>query len=378
MTLGVQTAGGTNFTVFGVFWLTTPANNVQPSPVLHSQVPGISSADLALLRSGVITEQPFTSITFSTGTSQATIDTELQNEFTAAQNALNTLAAEAPATVAPRAFNGSTWAAYANNPPAIGSSNFYFNPVHTDYLVAASLGLVPGVTVGRSFGYVANTGVNYLPILATPYSPASPGVGAQRSISSTSALDTAAGTGARSVMITYLTTTFVVKTETVALNGTTAVNTVGTDLAYIESVAVVGAGSQLVNQGTITLFNAAAGAGGALASIAIGPKGVGDNQTFYAHHYVPAGKTCYIVNIAFGHTLVSGLGVLARTGNPSLTGLPTVDFGGQYGSPIGETPWHPFMNPIAVPGPDRILLISAPNTATANNISTGAFEYFQQ
>jgi len=123
------------------------------------------------------------------------------------------------------------------------------------------------------------------------------------SIVSSSANDTSAGTGARTVTITYYDQTGAgPKTETVTLNGTTAVNLVNTNHSFIEKIAVATVGSGASNAGTITLKTGAAGAGTTVGTI-----GAGDNQTFWAHHYVPTGKTNNLTS--FSVTVNGGGGV---------------------------------------------------------------------
>lgn len=124
-----------------------------------------------------------------------------------------------------------------------------------------------------------------VPVRATTYTE--PTIAAQRSIASSSASDTAAGTGARSVKVTYYDGSMVGPlTVTLALNGTTPVNTGVADLRFIEKMEVVTVGSGGANVGTITLFGSTGGGGGTVGTIA-----VGDNRTFWAHHYVDSGKT---------------------------------------------------------------------------------------
>jgi len=121
-----------------------------------------------------------------------------------------------------------------------------------------------------------------------------PASGVQRSIGSSSASDAAAGVGARTVRITYYDNTGVGPLfETVTLNGTTPVNTVATNIRFVEKLEVLTAGTSLVNVGTISLFGSTAGAGGTVGTIGIGNivTGVGDNVTLWAHHYIAAGYT---------------------------------------------------------------------------------------
>jgi hypothetical protein len=147
---------------------------------------------------------------------------------------------------------------------------------------------------------------------ATAYTE--PAAAAQRSLGSSSASDTAAGVGARTVRITYFDNTGAGPfTEIVTLNGVTPVNTVATTIRFIEKMEVVTAGSTLVNVGTITLFGAAAGAGGTVGTIGIGNivAAVGDNTTLWAHHYCPVLYTCKL----------SVLVVSAQSGGSGTNGL---------------------------------------------------------
>jgi hypothetical protein len=109
---------------------------------------------------------------------------------------------------------------------------------------------------------------------------------AQRSIVSTSAQDLAAGTGAKTVQLTFLNSNYVKKIELINLNGTTAVNTVATDIRFIESLTVV---QGAVAAGTITLKTGTAGAGSDICSISSAT-----SDAFLCHHYVPAGFSSYI------------------------------------------------------------------------------------
>jgi len=154
---------------------------------------------------------------------------------------------------------------------------------------------VTGAKTGVSFGIktLGGSTANTLQVMrSTAYTE--PASAAQRSMSSSSASDTSAGTGARTVRITYYDNTGAGPlTETVTLNGTTAVNTVATNIRFIEKMEVVTAGSGGVNAGTVSLFVSTAGGGGTVGTIGIGSlvPSVGDNKTLWAHHYVAAGLT---------------------------------------------------------------------------------------
>lgn len=227
-----------------------------------------------------------------------------------------------------------------------------------------------GVAIAsRAQGYTATSATTGKVIRATTYTPQ--GANAQRSINSTSANDTAAGTGARSVTINYLDTNFVLKSETIALNGLTAVATVATDIAFIESIVVATVGSTGGNVGTIQVWTANNGTGAIWGSIA-----ASDNQTFWAHHYVPAGVTCYLLGVVAGATVTAGQTNLNRSGNPLGANLPQL----QIGPTIVHAAANSFKNelaiPLAVPGPDFVWLVERPVAATASTAVAG-FEYMQ-
>lgn len=221
---------------------------------------------------------------------------------------------------------------------------------------------------GRAQGYTSTNATTAKAIRATTYTPQ--GADARRSINSTSANDTAAGTGARTVTINYLTAAFVLKSETIALNGTTAVNTVATDIAYIESIVVASVGSGGGNAGTVQVWTGLAGAGSVWGSIA-----VGDNQTFWAHHYVPAGMTCFVAQMAGGATVVGGQTNMNRIGTPSGTG-PQLQQGLTLVHPVANSTLYRFAVPVPVVGPDLIWLVERPLAATAST-AVGGFEYVQ-
>ena len=366
VTLGCTTQADGSFFVSGVFWLTAPPNKIAPAPSAKSVVPGILASDLAAIQSGTIVEQSFVTGQYTSGTAQATVDADIQARFTTAQAALTTTN-PALATAILRAFNGVAWTALGQS-----AKPAQFSPttaqVVTEVAWAAALGLVMGVTSGRSTGYVNTSAATPVKIRATAYTPQ--GTNAQRSLVSTSAADAAAGTGARTVTINYLDAAFVPHSETVTLNGVTAVPTVGTNIAYIESLVVATSGSGNTNAGTVSIGTTAAG-GAVWGSIA-----VSDGMTMWAHHYVPAGVTCYPCNLSGGATVVSGRVVLQHTGDPSQANIPVRQVGGSYPHLAAGNEDHTFSIPIPIVGPDLLFLTETPNAATAS-VAFGTFEWIQ-
>lgn len=131
--------------------------------------------------------------------------------------------------------------------------------------------------------------------------------GAQRSFASSSAADTAAGTGVAVIRLTYYKITGSVVTgpftEDVALSGVTPVNTVATDIAFVESFRCLTLGTAAVagaaNTGIISMFAAIAGGGGIIAQMLAGAR-----RSFLCQHYIPDGKTCIVAGVLASTTSV--------------------------------------------------------------------------
>jgi len=116
---------------------------------------------------------------------------------------------------------------------------------------------------------------------------------------SASAADTAAGTGARTVLVNGLDINYLEISETIALNGVTAVPLVLTGWFRVNVFTVTTAGSGQVNAGTITLRVAAAGA--SLSVIEIG-FGIAHSGVYT----VPADHTVVIISMLTSSTDGSG------------------------------------------------------------------------
>lgn len=128
-------------------------------------------------------------------------------------------------------------------------------------------------------------------------------------VSSTSANDTSAGTGARTVFIKGVNGTGGYTSETVTLNGQTAVNTTHAYFS-IESMTVMTAGSGGENAGNINV-----GVGDVTAGVPTtiyGQIATGENNSLMGHWTCPAGHTGYMIS----GSLSSG----TEGGNNYLTG----------------------------------------------------------
>lgn len=235
-------------------------------------------------------------------------------------------------------------------------------------------------TTGVAFGrvlYGGSAGV-LTPVRLTAYTEQTTNF--TGSVKSSSVNDTSAGTGARTVTITYYDQTGAGPlTETVTLNGTTAVNLVNTKHCFIEKMVVATVGSTGSNAGTITLFTGAAGAGTAVGTIAFGNivSTAGDNETQWAHHYVAASKTASLFTLIGGTTgNQTGL-VFLKTEFP-LTANATENQSSDYlvvalnVSSISRL----LANPIKVAGFARVTMYVISNGTNTNFF--GSFDYSEQ
>lgn len=120
-----------------------------------------------------------------------------------------------------------------------------------------------------------------------------PAGGIQMAISSTSAQDNAAGTGARSIDISVLLADYTVKEITIIPNGLTPVLTVDTNILRINDMHNMSAGSGGVAAGDISLKNVA-------GTITYSFIGAGLNVSRQSIYTVPIGKNFYITSWGIG------------------------------------------------------------------------------
>lgn len=225
-----------------------------------------------------------------------------------------------------------------------------------------------------SFGDITSATTTQKIVQRTPYTEQT--TNAQRSIASASANDTSAGTGARTVQIEYYNQTGAGPfTEVITLNGTTYVNTVATDICFIEGIYVVTAGSGLVNAGILTLKAATAGGGATIGTI-----NATDNQTFWSHHYVATGKEMNITGIAVSHSGTTvgsgGVFVVKSTviGVANAAIRQVTDFIRLYGQ--ASTFSRTYTSPVKVTGPAKVFLFVTPETSTST-VYRGSIDFFQ-
>lgn len=160
----------------------------------------------------------------------------------------------------------------------------------------------------------------------------------QMAVVSTSANDTSAGTGARTVRIWYLKSDYSEATTDVILNGTTPVNTSVSDIFRVNNFRILTTGTGYKAAGNISLTSV----GGATSYSVILTGFTRARNSIYT---VPLGKTYYITSINVGCTKTSSSGVVAlitlRATYDNLTGtaltpglffMPYAEFNIQDGS----------------------------------------------
>ena len=120
-------------------------------------------------------------------------------------------------------------------------------------------GKIAGARPFYSFGEIDTLGAvtdhMVWPMAGTPALTVPTGI--QMNISSTSVNDASAGTGIRTVKIHYLDTLLNEQNEVVTMNGTSAVNTVATDIKFVNSMHIMSGGTSKDADGVISLKNGA-------------------------------------------------------------------------------------------------------------------------
>jgi len=175
------------------------------------------------------------------------------------------------------------------------------------------------------------------------------------------------GTGAQSIIITGLDTSYVAQTEIVTLNGTTPVVTTRTDWFRPRSIVVIASGSNKSNVGTITLR---VSGGGATRSTIL----PGNAQSFNGFHTIQVGCMGYLLQ--FTPTIPKNEDVTIR-GIVTLEGSSTDIVGGDikvYQSSVAV----PFRsNPVLAEKTDFSLLAKSSNPDVSVSIAFELIEVVQ-
>jgi hypothetical protein len=157
-------------------------------------------------------------------------------------------------------------------------------------------GQVDGHKALFKFGINGDVGTSVETVWAQGGTYVYPAAATVMKISSSSADDAAAGTGARTIAIFGLDADYNEISETVTLNGQTAVNTTNSFLR-ISRMYVVTAGSGATAAGTIYAGTGTVTSG--VPATIYGMVAIGANQTQMAFWTVPAGYTLYLMGLFY-------------------------------------------------------------------------------
>jgi hypothetical protein len=184
--------------------------------------------------------------------------------------------------------------------PYISQTQYGKNEV---FGLQVSRGQIQGHTAVIVFGYNPDVDTAEESVWPDGGTVPHPTVASVLKVSSSSANDTSAGTGARTVHIEGLNGDYAVVSETVTLNGQTAVNTVNSYL-YVNAFYVVTVGSGGVNAGDINVGTGVVTAG--VPAVLYDIIATGYNNRTTGHYCVPAGYTAYMVQGLFSAGQASG------------------------------------------------------------------------
>lgn len=160
----------------------------------------------------------------------------------------------------------------------------------TEFYLEVAKGNVPKHSIVSIFGLNPNVGLAaFEDIWGVGGLLVQPVAGETWEIVSTDANDTLAGTGARTVIVAYLDTDYIERTQEIEMNGITPVSLAGSDQFRHAASAVLSVGSGKKNAGDIFIRNSS---GGTNRSVIL----TADNITQDSHYTVPAGKSLYLVH----------------------------------------------------------------------------------
>ena len=227
-------------------------------------------------------------------------------------------------------------------------------------------------TPSIAYGTIATAATTTVAVRGTTYTE--PNANAQRSVTSSSGNDNASGSGARAMQIIYYdSSTNGPFTESITLNGTSPVNTVNTNICFIEKMIVTSVGSGGQNAGILALQSGTAGGGPSIGSIAVGL-----NTTAWAHHYVPPGKKCYVTSILAQNQGSSTAAVFFIRNK--LTGSTAPDimlYDTVRGAAASQGIVRVYTSPLVFEARSRITLFVTPEAATAAT-QRASFEFYDQ
>lgn len=166
-----------------------------------------------------------------------------------------------------------------------------------EFLVEVARGNIPGYSYEHKFGAIVGAGTSITPIASAGVYQTPSTLTSLEMVSSDNTNDKAGGTGALTVTVIGIGTGWTQLSETVTLNGTSAVALANQYYRiyrmYIATSGTYGSASAPSHNSTITLR--VSGGGATWANItAEGSFGLG--QTLIACYTVPAGKTAYLIS----------------------------------------------------------------------------------
>jgi len=173
-----------------------------------------------------------------------------------------------------------------------------------NFSLQVSRGLIPGHSAITVFGYNPDVDTSEESVWPNGGTVPHPTVASVLKVSSSDAADASpSGTGARTVLITGLNGSFNEVSETIVLNGQTAVNTVNSYL-YVNGLTVTSVGSGGANAGNINVGTGTVNAG--VPAVLYDIIAIGYNNRTTAHYCVPAGYTGFLVQGLFTAGQTSG------------------------------------------------------------------------
>ena len=173
-----------------------------------------------------------------------------------------------------------------------------------EFSLQVARGLIPGHSAITVFGYNPDVDTSEESVWPNGGTVPHPTAASVLKVSSTDAADASpSGTGARTVLITGLNGSFNEVSETIVLNGQTAVNTVNSYL-YVNGLTVTSVGSGGANAGDINVGTGTVTAG--VPAVLYDMIAIGYNNRTTGHYCVPAGYTGFLVHGLFTAGQASG------------------------------------------------------------------------
>lgn len=167
-----------------------------------------------------------------------------------------------------------------------------------DYLDLIGTGAIPGYSLFRGWGQRMGTSTSVIGDdvwegVATNIPLPNQTVGEQMTLVSTSALDGVSGTGILTVDIHYLDVAGNPQSEIVTMNGVTPVNTVATNIRFVQAIHANSVGTNGFSVGAITIYKLATPA------TIYNEISIGNNLSLSSARMIPLGKTFYLKGISF-------------------------------------------------------------------------------